>query len=209
MASAERQQHGHIFSDLDRRALKRILRTRTRYDYMLPILEQGVRAYREKPAPNFQRPEEEYLPRHADIAERIERQARRTLQTLERLSPYTLKNLANQYLWGLHDVRTTLVNLVNQANKWKGDARTKARRKRGRKGNPNRIFLAEWVGLKLAQAGIPLTVSEAGVWARTLAIVYAAAGIEVPASLFRDIRHAFEFISTTSPDLVPKHRTRT
>ena len=96
---------------------------------------------------------------------------------------------------------------------WQQRAHADSRLTRGRKVG-DRILLAEWVGLRLDEAGIRLTVSNRGRWARTLPVVYEAAGIEpVPEDLFRDVQQAYNFLQNTFPERFPqrtklRHKTK-
>ena len=66
----------------------------------------------------------------------------------------------------------------------------------------DRVRLAEWVGIRLAKAGVRLTKSADGKWARTLSVLYQAAGARVPQSLYPDIAAAHERLKRHRPELL-------
>jgi hypothetical protein len=82
-------------------------------------------------------------------------------------------------------------------------ARAKARKRHGSsESRAKRIRLAHWLAYHLAKVGIWLARSEKGQFARTLAIVYQAAGEEVKSDLFRDVQEAIERLTVSHPHLV-------
>ena len=101
--------------------------------------------------------------------------------------------------------RVSVVDALRQdVTNWQQRAHADSRLTRGRKVG-DRILLAEWVGLRLDEAGIRLTVSNRGRWARTLPVVYEAARIEpVPEDLFRDVQQAYDFLQNTFPERFPQ-----
>ncbi len=69
----------------------------------------------------------------------------------------------------------------------------------GRKGAMERRVLAVQVAWRLAEAGVPLRKSADGIFAKTLAVVYEAAGFDVPTDMFRDVAFVFAMYELSGP----------
>ena len=97
--------------------------------------------------------------------------------------------------------------LLHGASIWNGRATEEGRLRRGRKVADRRV-LAEWIGLKMSQVGMTLTISADGPWARTVQIVCDAAKVTTPIDLFRDIQAAYRYLHTAFPERFPSRSAR-
>ena len=103
--------------------------------------------------------------------------------------------------------RRATEDLIHDATLWNDRATEQSRLRRGRKVSDRRV-LAEWIGLKMSQVGITLTISADGQWARTVQIVCDAAKVTTPIDLFRDIHAAYRSLQTWFPKRFPSRSTR-
>jgi hypothetical protein len=123
----------------------------------------------------------------------------RTLEGWERFRPRAASS-QDWSDWGwdacVH-AREWLPVMIRESDQWASATRVRAKRSRGPRFNPSRIFLSEWVAIQLARAGVRPTKAKNGVFARVLAVAQAAAGFRrrTAPNLERDVRRA---LSTTS-----------
>jgi len=94
--------------------------------------------------------------------------------------------------------------LADEADRWKELLKIKI----SRKADP-RVRLAEWVGLKLAIAGIPISTTKSNPWARVVGVMNYAAGLPVEPYQERDLTAAIEYLRRAVPTLVPPRLQKT
>jgi len=193
-----------------------------KYEELLPLLEQGVCDYRAGLTLSDGREEAR---KHAEAAAAFERCSHRFLQALEAVLPIAQEACSLKYIpststglpspartmsdlvtlrWVTGDkTRAVLDELITDTRAWKDQASRFGRRKRGRQ-TGDRPVLAEWVGIKLARANIRLTKGADGRWARTLIVVYEAAGVRAPQDLFKDVHAAYQVLHEIFPEYAPR-----
>ena len=209
-----------VLNRLQRADLQLILKDK--YEELLPLLEQGVCDYRAGLTLSDGREEAR---KHAEAAAAFERSSHRFLQSLEAVLPIAQRACSLKYIpststglpssartlsdlltlrWVTGDKsRAVLQELITDTRAWKDQARRFGRRKRGRK-TGGRLRLAEWVGIRLARADIRLTKGADGRWARTLGVVYEAAGVKAPQDLFKDVHAAYQVLHEILPEYAPR-----
>ena len=185
------------------------------YAALLPLLEEAARPVDGPRAPSEYKIEEKAQKKAAAQLSRASQRFMRALETAQAAVPSALHR---QYLprvehdgvgswdaWS-HAQRATAA-LLHDASIWNDRATEESRLRRGRKVDDRRM-LTEWIGLKMSQAGLTLTVSADGRWARTVQIVCAAAGVTTPVNLFRDIQQAYHWLHRRFPERFPSRSTR-
>jgi hypothetical protein len=113
---------------------------------------------------------------------------------------------AQPQTWAGLSAKATLEAVSAAVRTWESRAAADVPRRRGRKIG-DRVRLAEWVGIRLARTGVRPTKSADGKWARTLSVLYEAAGAHVPLSLYPDIAAAHEYLKRNRPELLSLPRT--
>ena len=216
-----------VFDERQLRVLRRVLGDR--FDEVVPRLKGVVRFSRGEPsaAAGRSRPSREPVYdlglRHVWAADKLERQCRRVLKTLEEADPITreacswgvlhgefqslgrLSDLASPSWVRGEKARTALEGLVSEIQTWRDAARTLARRPRGRQ-NRERKFLNKWVGTALRDAEIRLTTARKGRLAIVIKVVIRAAGLSLPRDIFRDLQDVCNRLQPNPPSPT-SHRT--
>jgi hypothetical protein len=90
-------------------------------------------------------------------------------------------------------LRRAAATIADHARFWRDRAEADAKLKRGRK-TGDRLYLAEWVAMRLQGAGLRVTKTKQGFFERILTIVYDAAGVPVPEDLARDVKAAVDHV---------------
>ena len=167
-----------------------------KYEELLPVLEEkGVNAFRRRAAQGTDAGDVAAA-RIIRLASRVEKDVVRLLKTLEEVAACSTRDPSDADLKTLCDLfneqaQNSIQTLLDEARRLK--VQTAVPRKRGRKVG-DRPFYAEWIGIRLAKAGVPLTRGADGPFARTMAIVYEASGIPVPSDMFRDVKYVWDFL---------------
>ena len=189
------------------------------YKQVLPFLEDAVRVYPTSQIKLFRR---EAL-KHANAARQFEDEVLQFCDTLKAIDgeanwrkylPGSAETVSSRSLadlmrlrmpWpALDRSRAALEALLTDIRSWRARAGILARRPRGRGQQvEKRIRLAKWVGWHLVRVGIKLTDGASGQFARTLKVVYEAAGEKVPRDIFRDVHRAIQLLRQSYPHLVP------
>ena len=202
-----------IFSGSQKHQLKNVLGEH--YAALLPLLEEAARPVDGPRAPWEHRAE---VKAQKKAAAQLIRASQRFIQALETAQDAVPEALRQQYVpsdeaggvdsWeSWSRARRATEDLIHDATLWNDRATEESRLRRGRKVSDRRV-LAEWIGLKMSQAGITLTISADGQWARTVQIVCDAAKVTTPIDLFRDIQRAYRYLQTQFPERFPSRSTR-
>ena len=202
-----------IFSVSQKHQLKNVLGEH--YAALLPLLEEAARPVDGPRAPWEHRTE---VKAQKKAAAQLIRASQRFIQALETAQDVVPEALRQQYVpsdepggvdsWeSWSRARRATEDLLHEATLWNDRATEESRLRRGRKVSDRRV-LAEWIGLKMSQAGITLTISADGQWARTVQIVCDAAKVTTPIDLFRDIQSAYRYLQTQLPERFPSRSTR-
>ena len=213
-----------VFTQRQRRRLREVIgagrdRLYSEYHLLLPILEDTVRAYPTLQVNMFRQAARE----HAAVAKEFERAIVQILETLKTIDEegawrtYVATSAAlgmNRSLSELMALRThwhalnrsraALEDLLGETRFWVTAANSVARRRRGvGEQAAKRVRLAHWISIKMAEVGILPTAGVAGRFARTLRVVYEAAGEKVPRDMFRDVHQAIQRLRQSHPHLAP------
>ena len=202
-----------IFSVSQKHQLKNVLGEH--YAALLPLLEEAARPVDGPRAPWEHRTE---VKAQKKAAAQLIRASQRFIQALETAQDAVPEALRQQYVpsdeagdvdsWeSWSRARCATEDLLHDATLWNDRATDESRLRRGRKVSDRRV-LAEWIGLKMSQVGITLTISADGQWARTVQIVCDAAKVTTPIDLFRDIQRAYRYLQTQLPERFPSRSTR-
>jgi len=203
-----------IFSVSQKHQLKNMLGEH--YAVLLPLLEEAARPVDGPRAPWEHRTE---VKAQKKAAAQLIRASQRFIRALETAQDAVPEALRQQYVprsdeagavdsWeSWSRARRATEDLIHDATLWNDRATEQSRLRRGRKVSDRRV-LAEWIGLKMSQAGITLTISADGQWARTVQIVCDAAKVTTPIDLFRDIHAAYRSLQTWFPKRFPSRSTR-
>jgi hypothetical protein len=202
-----------IFSVSQKHQLKNVLGEH--YAALLPLLEEAARPVDGPRAPWEHRTE---VKAQKKAAAQLIRASQRFIRALETAQDAVPEALRQQYVpsdepggvdsWeSWSRARCATEDLLHDATIWNDRATEESRLRRGRKVSDRRV-LAEWIGLKMSQGGITLTISADGQWARTVQIVCDAAKVTTPIDLFRDIQSAYRYLQTQLPERFPSRSTR-
>jgi hypothetical protein len=163
--------------------------------------------------------------RQVDAAGDIEKKAIALLNALERRRETIRAAVADGHLPEYHTPRvladlaraetsaraasrpdTAVFRLVKEVWEWKKLAQMKAPDRGGWRVGL-RPTLPSWVGYWLADAGVALTTTRTGTWARVLTVLYQAARIPGEPAPFRDLNTALASLNKEYPKLVPRSST--
>lgn len=197
---------------------------RQRLRELLPAFEQAVVSYRAtggKTSISLEEATSDTARKHVQLAKNAQKGLEQLDAALEALNAVTEEGVSSGYVdltpvgtlatlgmpeeeqprtWPGLRAKTTLKAVATAVRTWESRAALDVPRKPGRKIG-DRVQLAEWVGIRLARAGVRLTKSADGTWAQTVSVMYEAAGVKVPQSLYPDIAAAHRYLKRFRPDL--------